>query len=144
MEVIKAIRRINYLMTETDTVYHKASQRIGVPDSVMRLLYTIRDNGDSCLLTRLYKQSGISKQTANSAINKLEKEGYITVEPGGGRGRMVRFTERGLRYAANTADKLIEIECEVLKGFEPNEIEEHIRLLEKYMRGLKERAEDIK
>ena len=57
---------------------------------------------------------------------------------------MVRFTERGLRYAANTADKLIEIECEVLKGFEPNEIEEHIRLLEKYMLGLKERAEDIK
>lgn len=56
--------------------------RIGLADSVMRILYAIYDNGDGCLLHTICQQSGISKQTVNSAIRKLEEEGILYLVQG--------------------------------------------------------------
>lgn len=60
--VSEKLHRINNLLAETDAVYHQASLRLGIADSTMRILYTILDNGERCLLSDVYKQSGISKQ----------------------------------------------------------------------------------
>ena len=69
------IHKINYLTFETDSVYHQASLRLGVSDCVSMILYTLYDLGEECLLSDLYKKSGTSKQTVNSALRKLEAEG---------------------------------------------------------------------
>lgn len=66
------IHRINYLTSEMDAVYHRASLKLGISDSVSLILYTIYDAGGSCLLSEIYKKSGISKQTVNSALRGLE------------------------------------------------------------------------
>jgi DNA-binding MarR family transcriptional regulator len=49
-------------------------------------------------LTELADQAQISKQTATHLIDQLERGGYVerTVDPTDGRGRLVRFTEKGL------------------------------------------------
>ena len=65
------LHRINYLGAEMDALYHQACHRLGISDSAMRALYTVYDNGGTCLLSDIYKQSGISKQTVNSAMRKL-------------------------------------------------------------------------
>lgn len=39
------LRRYNYLLQETDAVYHEMAQHWGLPDSVMGVLYTLCDAG---------------------------------------------------------------------------------------------------
>ena len=78
--VSEKLHRINNLLAETDAVYHQASLRLGIADSTMRILYTILDNGERCLLSDVYKQSGISKQTVNSALRKLESSNMVYLE----------------------------------------------------------------
>lgn len=79
-DIFEQIHRINYLTAEMDALYHQASLKIGLADSAMRVLYAIYDNGEWCMLSDIYKQSGISKQTVNSAIRKLEDEDILYLE----------------------------------------------------------------
>ncbi len=86
------LHRINYLGAEMDALYHQACHRLGISDSAMRALYTVYDNGGTCLLSDIYKQSGISKQTVNSAMRKLENDVVLYLEQEDGRGKRVRLT----------------------------------------------------
>ena len=74
----KEMRRFNYLIVETDAVYHEAALKLGLSDSALQILYTVcdYDGGDACPLQEISRRTGISKQTINSAIRKLEKEPY--------------------------------------------------------------------
>lgn len=67
------VKRFNYLMNEIDTAYHEAALKLGLSDSASMILYTICNLGGSCLLSDIYGLSGISRQTLNSALRKLEK-----------------------------------------------------------------------
>ncbi len=78
---LEKLHRINYLIAETDALYHQASLKLGISDSAMRVLYTVHDCGGSCQLSDIYKRSGISKQTVNSALRKLEADGVIYLSP---------------------------------------------------------------
>ena len=53
------LHKINYLAAELDALYHQAALKLGMPDSVMCVLYAIHDNGEKCLLSEIYKQSGV-------------------------------------------------------------------------------------
>ena len=79
---LNKIRKINYLISEMDALYHLASLKMGISDSVSIVLYTIYDSGNGCLLSDVYKKSGISKQTVNSAVRKLETEEILYLEQG--------------------------------------------------------------
>lgn len=46
-----AIHRINYLTSETDRIYHQASSKLGIANSISMVLYTIYDMGEPCLLS---------------------------------------------------------------------------------------------
>lgn len=72
------VNQINCLNEEIDSLYHQAALKLGVSDCVLFVLYMLHTNDGKCLLYDIYKLSGISKQTVNSAIRKLEmKKRYI-------------------------------------------------------------------
>lgn len=137
------IHRINCLATELDALYHQAAVKLGMSDSVMCILYTIYDNGESCLLSEIYKQSGISKQTINSAIRKLEEEEIVYLKQYKGKSKMVMFTEKGKRYADDTVARLFEAEINVLKTWTIEEINTHIFLMKKFISSFKEQTEEL-
>ena len=74
------MKRFNHLIGEIDAVYHDMALKLGLSDSAMRILYTICNNGESCLLQEICHLSGISKQTINSAIRKLEADEIVYLE----------------------------------------------------------------
>lgn len=74
---VNEIHRINYLTSELQSIYHQSSVKLGISDSVSTVLYAIYDAGEACLLSDIYKNSGISKQTINSAIRGLEADGIF-------------------------------------------------------------------
>ena len=130
---IADIRRINYLTTEMDALYHLSSLKLGITDSVSFVLYSIYDAGNECLLSEIYKNSGISKQTVNSAIRGLEADGMLYLEQHNGRAKKVLLTDRGIEFARRTAARLMQAEMDAFSSWSEEEIDSYIRLLEKYL-----------
>lgn len=102
------IYQINCLTEEVDSLYHQAALKLGVSDSVMFVLYMLHIGGEKCLLYDIYKLSGISKQTINSAIRKLENDGIVYLEKHNGKSKIVCVTEKGKAYIAQTGARLAE------------------------------------
>ncbi len=137
------IHRINYLNAELDALYHRASLKLGLTDSASVVLYTICDNGEECLLSDIYKQSGVSKQTVNSAIRNLEKKRIIYLEQHSGRAKKVVLTDTGKEYVQKTTARLFEAEAAAYSSWTEEEISAHIGFMEKYIRSFREQVEKL-
>lgn len=129
---IDAMKRINYLTSELDSLYHQSSVKLGISDSVSIVLYSVWDEGDSCLLSAIYKKSGISKQTVNSAIRSLEADNILYLEQHTGRAKKVVLTDKGKDFVKQTIVKLQEAEVNAFDTWTEDEIDTYIRLMEKY------------
>lgn len=140
-KIIRQIHTLNYLTSELDGLYHQASVRIGLADSAMRILYAIYDNGDGCLLHTICRQSGISKQTVNSAIRKLEEEGILYLVQSKGKNKKVMLTEKGKAYLEQTAAKIYAAESRAFAGWTEAELEEYLRLTEKFAESFREQVQ---
>ncbi len=127
------VHRINYLTSEMQALYHQSSLKLGITDSVSIVLYTIYDIGERCLLSDVYKKSGISKQTVNSAIRGLEADGILYLEKYTGRSKIIILTEKGKEYMNSTVAKLYEAEALAFESWTKEEINAYISLMEKYV-----------
>ena len=127
-------RRINYLIEETDAVYHEIA---------MLILYALEDAGGQIPLTTIYRQTGASKQTINSALRKLETDGHILLCMADGKRKIVCLTESGKIYAARTAGRLLAAENEIYGAWPKEDLEAYLRLTEKYLKELREKAKQL-
>lgn len=137
------VRRLDYLSNEMNAIYHQSSLRLGISDSVSMVLYTIYDKGEGCLLSDVYKNSGISRQTVNSAIRHLETDGVLYLEPYRGRAKRIVLTEKGEALMQRTAARLFEAELRAFDGWTEEELRTHIGLLEKYLTALRREVERL-
>lgn len=126
------IHLINYLNTELDSLYHSASLKLGMSDSVSIVLYSLCDLGNGCLLSDIYKNSGISKQTVNSAVRKLEADGIIYLELSDGKKKKVLLTDKGKDYIEKTAARIRRAETDAFNSWREEDVRTYIRLMEKY------------
>lgn len=94
----RLMKRFNHLLGEIDAVYHEMDWKLGLSDSAMAVLYTICDNGGCCLLQDICRLSGLSKQTVNSALRRLEADGILYLEAAGSKAKKVRLTESGKAF----------------------------------------------
>lgn len=83
--------------------YHEAALKMHLADSELCILYTLHTHGPGCLQSTLYKETGLTKTTVNSALKKLEKGGTLYLTPGPGRNTRVYLTESGAQLARDTA-----------------------------------------
>lgn len=141
--LIQQIHQLNYLTSELDSLYHQAAFRAGLSDSAMGVLYAIYDNGDGCPLQTVYRQSGISKQTVNSAIRKLEHDGILYLTPYDGRHKQIRLTPAGKAYLEKTAAQVYQAEYRVLSDWTQEEVESHLRLMQKYTEAFRQQIPSI-
>ena len=140
---IAAINKINYLSTEIEALYHQASLKLGISDSVSIVLYTIYDEGGSCLLSDIYKKSGISKQTINSAVRGLEADKILYLVRYTGRAKRAVLTDKGKDFARQTVGKLFEAEVHAFDEWSEEEISVYIRLMEKYNHCFRKQIEEM-
>ncbi len=142
-KICSRIHRINYLNAELEALYHHASLKLGLTDSASIVLYTIYDQGGHCLLSDIYKQSGVSKQTVNSAIRNLEKKQILYLEQHSGRAKRVALTDAGREYVQNTVARLFDAEAAAFSSWTEEEISAHIGYMEKYIRSFREQMEKL-
>lgn len=132
------LRRLN---GEIGGLYHEAAVKAGISDSVQNILYILGENGNRCLQSDIYKQSAINRQTINSAIHKLEKEGIVSIEPGSGRNTVICLTKEGEAFAKEKAYILFEIEDNIWSEWTEGEQQEYVRLTQKFRDSLKHQIE---
>lgn len=136
------MKRFNYLTQEIDKIYHDASFKLGISDSVMQILYTLLSYGRSCTIGDIVTM-GVSKQTVNSSLRKLEKEGYILLEKIDGRKKRVLLTDSGRELAERTALKIIKIENEIFEQWSQEDADNYMRLTALYCKMLKEKTDAL-
>ena len=131
------MKRFNYLNGELNMVYHTVAFRLGVSDSTMQILYTICNFGESCLLSDICRLTGARKQTVNSALRKLEKEGVLYLTPENGKSKRVVLTGRGKELAERTAVRLIAAENAVFDAWSKKDVENYLALTERYLKDIR-------
>lgn len=137
------LKRFNYLTYEIDAAYHEAALKLGLSDSAMLILYTICNNGEECLLSDITKLSGISKQTINSALRKLEGEEIVYLEIFSGKKKRICLTEKGKLLVENTVLQIIQIENDIFDSWTKEERRSYLALTERYLSSFKNKIKEL-
>lgn len=138
-----AIKRYNHLLGEIEGVYHEISLQLGLSDSVSKILYTLCVQEDRCPLSVICRQTGLSKQTVNSAIRKLEQQGMVLLEPVSGKSKDVLLTEAGKELARRTARRIIEMENSIFQSWDQEDVQRYLQLTEEFLRALEQKAQQL-
>lgn len=139
----KKVRSYNYMTSEISAIYHDIAVRMGISDSVQSVLYAVCENGEKCLQSDICKQTGISRQTINTSIRKLEKDGIVHLEQGQGRNTIVCLTEKGKSFANEKVRPLLEIEDAIFSSWTDGELSLYLELTERYRDALKAKVEEL-
>ena len=122
----------NAAMKHVDDVYRRAVRQYGLFECAFWILYTLR-------VERPYTQARLCeflhepKQTVNSALKKLEAEGFLVLSAGDDqRSKRVCLTEKGEQLARTCADRVAEAEARAIGSMSPDDRAALIRLTELY------------
>lgn len=136
-------RRCNLLFCETDAVYHQIALRFGLSDSALRVLYALCDSDGSCRLRDICRLAGLSKQTLNSTVRKLEADGHVRLETAQARHKLLCLTETGEQLSQRTVRRLMEAEDAIMAKWPEAQVREYLHLTESFMISLREEAEKL-
>ena len=103
----------------------------------------IHEKGEGCLLHDICEETGISKQTVNSAIRKLEREGSLYLRQHSGKSKKVCLTDKGKLYMKQTSVRLFEAECGAFEDWSEDEINQYLHLMEKYTLSFRRQVENL-
>ena len=119
--------------------------KFGLSDSAMWILCTMREANRELTQSEIAQEMSMSRQTVNSAIKNLEKQGYLQLEAVSGdrRNKTLSFTEEGEAFAKKTVDRVLSLEHQVFENLEVEEQEKITQILRKYTRFMREGAEKI-
>lgn len=131
------------LAGEINALYHEAAVKAGISDSVQNILYILCEKGGTYLQSEISKLTGISRQTINSAIRRLEKEGIVYLKPGKGRNTILCLTEKGEKFSSEKIRPLYEIENKIWNEWTEEERQQYLKLTKKYRDGLKKYMESM-
>lgn len=132
-EADRWIAEFNRIWRENDKIYRDAAKAMGISECVFWILYSIQDSEEIITQREIVEGMSIPPQTVNSALKKLEADGYVRLETGNDRrSKLVRFTEKGQELAERTANPVFEAERRSVEGLPGEEKEAFLRLFTKY------------
>lgn len=130
------LSEFNHIWNRFNYIYHEAAVRLQISDSVFMILYSICELGDGCLQKEICYVSGLPKQTVNSSIRNLEKEGYLTLEKGKGRSMKICLTEKGTKMMEEKMFPVLEAENKAFLAMTEEECELLLNGFRKYCLAL--------
>lgn len=132
-------------INEFELEYHRLANYYKLSDSSFWTLYELYCNEDGCTQKELYTDWCLNKQTINSSVKALTKEGYIKLEylDDSKKFKKLKLTEKGKEIAKNTVGKVIELEKEVFKKTDEKEMEMVINFFKNQTTALKNKVNII-
>ena len=139
MEIYEYIKLIEQQRKEEDSVYHSAAIKFGLSDTAMWILYVLSEP-DSCVTQQyLCKQGSFPKQTVNTAISNMVKNGYVTLEPipGSRNQKRILLTDAGREIVEKTICKLRMAEERAYGALTVDELETYLTMTKRLTDSLK-------
>lgn len=134
----------NRLYKENSAIYHDVCNRFGLSDSTFWILYILRTEEPPITQSDICVALSQPRQTVNSSLKKLEREGLLALSGEGGRhGKPVSLTPQGLELAEKTVDRVIESEQKALLDLSPDEQKQLLDAMRRYNAMLNTRMHDI-
>lgn len=125
------------LLNQTDKMlndlYHTYAASVHLSDSVLWVLYILWTEGDGLTQKEICDTWYYSRQTINTCLKHLEKEGYICLAPltENRKSKQILFTKEGRNFAGKIIPPLLEAENASLDQMTPEEQECLIMLSQK-------------
>lgn len=114
-------------------------QNSGFPTAYLTFYIPSAKSGEGCLQKDVCDATFIPKQTVNSAIRKLEQEGYLTLSNGKGHSKHILLTESGHTLLKETIFPIVEAENEAFTELSFEECNLLLKLHSKYTTALREK-----
>lgn len=143
--IARAYEALDSFWREQNQLYRDVAASFEISESAFNILYAIYLAGEKGIAQRdICVQMCIGKQTVNSSIHKLEREGVVVLESGPGRrGLLAHLTPVGLELAERTIVPMIEAELAALREFDDRELELSLLLGRRYTDALRSHFADI-
>ena len=143
--IARAYEAFDSFWREQNRLYRDVAASFGISESAFSILYAIFLAGERGISQRdICAQMCIGKQTVNSSIHKLEREGLVVLKSGPGcRGLLAHLTPVGLELAERTIVPMIEAELAALREFDDRELELSLLLGRRYTDALRSHFADI-
>lgn len=139
-QIEKELQELIGLNKEIDDLYHNIATRLGLSDSALDVLTALYSLGDGCFQAQICRQCYSSRQTINSSIAKMAREGLLYLEQGQGRQRRICLTGEGRRVLEEKIYPVAEMERAAFMELEDKERGELKRLTKKYADSLQRHA----
>lgn len=134
----------NCLFKANDKMYRDAVKSFKINESTFWILYAIRNAPVGITQREIIKSNFLPPQTINSALKKMEANGYIELRTGTDRRtKQVFLTEKGEDLSAKSADCLIAIEVQASEQLTQEEKSEFLRIFDKYISAVQSMLNDI-
>ncbi|MDE7333478.1 MAG: MarR family transcriptional regulator [Lachnospiraceae bacterium] len=148
MNKIKAnalLMEYNDIFKENENIYRGLARRVGLSECAFWILYILRADNEAPVQSDICACLHLPKQTINSALKKMEAEGYLVLTRGSDlRSKRVSLTADGVRLCEKTVDRVIGVEQNALNGLPPEEQTLFLSLFRKYNNLLKNYMQEIK
>lgn len=93
-------------------LYHNYAVNVNLSDTAFWIFYIAWTQGDGCTQKELCEAWSYSRQTINTALKNLEKQGYIKLAfmAGNRKSKQILFTDHGKEFARKIILPLLEAE----------------------------------
>ena len=135
--------KFNHINHEITDIYHDISVKLKMSESMFEILYSIYELGEGCRPSDICKVCFLPKQTAHSAIRKMEREEYLQICSGKGREKKIFLTDKGRDLVAKKVIPVMKVENETFQQFQEEEQAQLLDLLERYTAVLKANMEEL-
>lgn len=144
-ETDKPRNLLNQIDKDLDGLYHSYASGHGLSTVALFILYVLLDTGEGCTQSDICGLWSYPRQTVNSALKKLEKDGYIrlTAVSGNKKNKGIFFTAAGSRLANQIIAPLISAEDAAFASMDENELALLVQLTQKRILLLRREIERI-
>lgn len=142
-KIHRQMQEFTAIYKETDAIYSGFAKRSGLSDCAFWLMYSLYETNGQCTQKEICGQWTMSKQTVNSALKGLEKNGYIvlTSSDTDKRSKHIELTDKGIQFARENIGIVFELEQRVFQKMSDDERKAMLESNRRYQALLREEAE---
>lgn len=143
----RELKEFNSLFKELMDLYYETALRSGISNSAYDIFYAMVEMGDGCLQKDIADYYHMSRTTVNSSLKKLEVQGYIFMEKGDGKNKLLHLTDRGKQLVQERIIPVMDMENSIFREMNNGDGKELLRLLRDYVaiyrKKMKERGMEL-
>lgn len=138
------LKQYNAIAKENDEIYRDIAKKFGLSEYAFWILYFLRTEYGEPVQSEICSSFYQPKQSVNSALKKLESDGYIILAAGSNRrSKQIVLTSAGVKLCEGTVDHIIEAEKRALDSLTEEQQEVFMILFDQYTRQLKQNIQSV-